>query len=176
MEISPISNKKNIEDTSFDDSAIHSNDVPSTLYNDIRESVGLTRSTTSLLASIEKQAKELNLLSDQANTLVKTIEDMLVNQYGIGITANIDVNVIIDSLEIYKLGFGKYKSSWKILIEYGFSYSHETISPWLECPREVKLHTISCLPVLLNDLNESLKQRLIDTKKSLNSVKNTLSL
>lgn len=118
--------------------------------------------STSLSASIEKLRKSsshLNTISDSTNETVRTIEEILRDEFKIGTPAFIKTGSEEDCstyLEYRKIG-----NIFRIAVVWADEYGErESAKPWSDCTRKVKIDTIKHLPALLVELTKKVDEQL----------------
>jgi len=139
------------------------------------KSTSKPETTTSLLDAIEASASELNKVSDAANNLVQELESILVDKYSIGLNVIVDINESISQADIRELSFAKHGKSWRIVVSYmDYEIENQYSKPWLECSREIKLHTIKYLPELLRAIRDDILVTLRKASDAISSVKESI--
>lgn len=160
------------------------------------------------ITSIRKLTPELNAASDQANAVVARVEKFLNDECRVGIPAEIQLKEEIASrgnqsnsvrrtyLRYARVSGGKFRiavefravgtetvgyENWNNTpspVDEEFEVQ-ESITPWAECARDVKLSTFPELPQLLSTLAanlDSMTKRTRGTVKTVNEILEALDL
>jgi hypothetical protein len=140
----------------------------------------------SSLNKLRKMAPELNKAADDAAKIVQDVEATLT-QLNIGIPAEADVSGVSKTkavTEYVLLAYRRVKSNFRIAIvverhtefvnSEGFQDSaEETVSetPWLECPRDLKLESFPKLPALLEAIIKNATEAKEKVEKAQETIK-----
>ncbi|MGE0133387.1 MAG: hypothetical protein AB7U82_35365 [Blastocatellales bacterium] len=114
----------------------------------------MDNNVSNTLERLRDSSSKLNSLSDQLNSFVSRIESYL-DECNVGLP----VNVRIGGIEVSYCRFGQ---KFRFVIS-----TNDTDAPWSDSPRELKLRTISVLPDLLNQLENSVKDKAEEVAKTL---------
>jgi hypothetical protein len=143
--------------------------------------------SSNLSASIQKlreSASKLNQLTDQANLTVQTVEHLLRDECKVGTPASIRlnelpknsglVNVTLSESQGDFLSFCKVGSNFRIAVVKK-TPNEDTVTPWSDCPRDLKLETIRKLPDLVSKLIAEIDKRINDAEAALADVSGILN-
>ncbi|MBM4071399.1 MAG: hypothetical protein FJ271_21045 [Planctomycetes bacterium] len=114
------------------------------------------------LQSLRKLAPELNRAADDATALVRDIEKAL-QELDLGVRASVQVLKMEDD-EFACLTFKRIGGKFRIAVaidepeDDGESWKTVSETPWLECPRDLKLKTFPQLPALLADIETQVQR------------------
>ena len=138
------------------------------------------------LKKLQEIAPELNRVADSAAKIVQEVETMLT-KLGIGVSASALVGEFPKSpkvREITNLAYGRISGKFRIavVVEKEVDYDAQgggeytasnTISetPWLECPRDVKLATFPFLPALLQELIKNAESAKANVEKAQEAIR-----
>jgi hypothetical protein len=109
------------------------------------------------MAELRDSTKRLNAITDEANNVVRDVEEFLNKECGVGVCAS----VVVSTREIEKHGITLFTSlsycrvngKFRIAVENGSDDDPETeAKAWAECTREEKLLTLPKLPVLIQEI------------------------
>jgi len=153
--------------------------------------------TEDLKASIDllrKVSPKLNKATDEAHEVVAEVERFLNNECSIGVRAIVGIDEEDlpedrrrDTYLVYDRVDGKYRIAVEtVLVENvqmeGMStvnayeatrYCREDITPWVSCPRHIKLESFPKLPRLLKYIGEKVQEIASLTNDAIKAVKET---
>lgn len=121
--------------------------------------------STNLSASIKKlrtASSTLNQLSDSTNETVRVIEETLRDEFRIGTPAFVKVRQEED-FRIF-LEYRKIGSQFRIAVVWLNEYEEESVKPWSDCTRSIKIETIKFLPALIAELTKKIDSQIEDAK------------
>jgi hypothetical protein len=131
------------------------------------------------LSVLRDSAQRLNEISDRAAATVQQLETFLNEECSVGI----DVSVLVSKetedlgqgfeaeeltyLEYHRVG-GRYRIA--VLVETRAPYGDDnTVTPWVECKRDVKIETVKKLPELLSELVKAINTRIAEAEHAVDS-------
>src|SRR5262249_12643170 len=138
------------------------------------------------LTRLRELAPTLNQAADDAAKIVQQVENLLTKEPSLGIEARVLVSNIHMTPKTAKsilLAYCRVNGKYRIAViegvetefttEYGsaeLAWNEETVTPWMESPRDTKLATFSVLPRLLQELVSNVS----DTKAKVETTKQTV--
>lgn len=126
---------------------------------------------------LRHSSARLNQLTDEANMIVKEVENFLNKECSVGVFARVVVStmeVAEQSLQYRRVG-SRYRIAVVWVTEGGDPDDPDiSVRPWSECPRDEKLETIKSLPSLIVEIAKNLDKKIIDTEKAASTVSQVL--
>ena len=137
----------------------------------------MTDSLAEAVDKLRRSSARLNQLTDEANTIVKEVENFLNKECSVGVFASVVVStmeVAEQSLQYSRVG-SRYRIAVVWITEGGDPDDPDiSVRPWSECPRDEKLETIKSLPSLIVEIAKNLDKKIIDTEKAASAVSQVL--
>jgi hypothetical protein len=119
------------------------------------------------LLSLRAASQRLNEATDNANSLVRSVEDFLARDCSVGLYATVKVSSAGDEEGKYSshvhLTYARISGRYRICIEKESDFPNDpeksSLRAWAECSRDDKLDTVSALPRLLMKISEAAVRR-----------------
>jgi|GEM_PF-4920636 len=126
----------------------------------------------SAMSKFRSSASRLNQLTDSAAAAVKQLEGFL-QECGIGLHAFVRIPEFTESNEPAFLEWRRVGQAYRICVVLG-APEHETVKPWSDCTREVKLSAIAALPNLVTELATGIDKQAVAAQRAVETVTNVL--
>lgn len=131
---------------------------------------------TSAIARLHDSASQLNAITDQASQYVNAIEEYLNETCRAGVGASVAFNTHPDGHWEQRLGYLRHGKRYRIVVTSGDpeALDYDEVTPWSECPREIKIHALRHLDQLVLAIVESINRMITDATTSTDKARDLL--
>ena len=146
-------------------------------------------SVNASLNSLRELAPALNKAADDAAKIMQEAENLLTKELSIGVVAEVYVNELSLSPKktlVTRLSHCRVDGKFRIAVlkeigtgtaaDQAWTWEEKELTPWAECPRDVKLETFPSLPDLLEEIIKEATKAKDNVEKTTATVRQILGI
>ena len=127
------------------------------------------------MAELRDSTKRLNAITDNANALVRDVEEFLNKECSVGVYASVIVSSTTheehDVTFYTSLSYARVNGKYRIAIENGRDDDPEpAIRAWAECTRDEKLEALAKLPWLILEIAKIMQAATARAEETVSTV------
>jgi len=146
----------------------------------------------SSLQKLRQLAPSLNQAADNAAKVVQEVEALLTKELNLGVESGVNVawtNVTPKKTRFLQLCHRRVNGKFRLAVveatctsftdddnTLAEAWKDDDVTPWAECPRDVKLKTFPALPMLLQTLIDKVEETNAEVEKTKQTVREILGM